>query len=81
VPVLAIVLLLVGSLVTLVVLAVVLIRATDRLRTTVDQVLAARQQVEPALAELQRDAAAARVHAARLQASVGRRAQNPDDKA
>ncbi|MFT5564468.1 MAG: hypothetical protein ACI970_001195 [Myxococcota bacterium] len=80
-PVLAIVLLFVGSLITLVVLAFVLVRATDRLRATVDQVLAAHQQLQPALAELQRDAVAARVYAARLQASVGRQAQNPDAKA
>ncbi len=67
VPVLAVVLLLLGSVLSLLLLAVVLVLATDRLRVTVERLLAVRSSVEPALEALQADVAEAREGIARVQ--------------
>lgn len=69
-PVLGIVLLLAGSILTLVVLAVVLVVATDRLRATVDNMLAVRGRVEPALRTLEAEAARARAGVKRIRGSA-----------
>lgn len=66
---LLVVLLVVGTVVTLVVLAVALVVATDRLRSTVDRLLAVRGLVEPRLAELRLEAGRASAHAERMRST------------
>lgn len=68
------VVLLVGMTVaTLAVLAWALVAATDRLRVTVDRLLAVRGAVEPQLEELRTEAERARAHAERIRATPLRR--------
>jgi len=70
------VVLLVGlTIATLVVLAVALVAATDRLRTTVDRLLGVRGAVEPQLDALREDAERARAHAERIRATPLRPAE------
>ncbi len=64
------VVLLVGMTVaTLAVLAWALVAATDRLRATVDRLLAVRGAVEPQLEELRQETERARTHAERIRAT------------
>lgn len=58
---------------TLAVLAWALVAATDRLRATVDRLLAVRGAVEPHLDELRTEADRARRHAERIHATPLRR--------
>lgn len=70
------VVLLVGMTVaTLAVLAWALVAATDRLRSTVDRLLAVRGAVEPHLEELREEAERARDHAERIRATPLRQEQ------
>ena len=55
-----------GTVVTLGLLAWALVAATDRLRSTVDRLLAVRSAVEPQLDELRTEAERARAHAERI---------------
>lgn len=55
-----------GTVVTLALLAWALVAATDRLRVTVDRLLAVRGEVEPHLEELRAEADRARAHAERI---------------
>lgn len=55
-----------GTVLTLALLAWALVAATDRLRATVDRLLAVRGAVEPHLEELRTEAARARAHAERI---------------
>ncbi len=64
---LLVVVLVLGTVATLVVLAWALVSATDRLRATVDRLLAVRGAVEPHLEQLRTEAARARAHAERIQ--------------
>ena len=64
-----VVVLVLGTVLTLALLAWALVLATDRLRATVDRLLAVRGVVEPGLAQLRDEAARARSHAERLRAT------------
>lgn len=75
---LLVVVLVVGTVVTLGVLAWALVAATDRLRATVDRLLAVRGAVEPHLDELRREAERAREHAERIRATPMRPAAEGD---
>ena len=68
-----IVVLVLGTVATLAVLAWALVAATDRLRATVDRLLAVRGAVEPHLEELRTEADRARAHAERIRATQLRR--------
>lgn len=61
-----VVLLVAATVLTLLVLAVALVVATDRLRATVDRLLAVRGAVEPQLETLRHASEQARTHAERL---------------
>lgn len=74
---LLVVLLVGGTVATLAVLAVALVLATDRLRATVERVLAVRDVVEPELTRLRTEAARARTHAERLRATPLRGGDRP----
>lgn len=66
---LLVILLVGGTVVTLAVLAWALVAATDRLRATVERLLALRGAVEPLLTELQAEADRARTHAERIRST------------
>lgn len=66
---LAVVLLVLGTLGAVVLLAVTLVLATDRLRATVDRLVAVRDVVGPALDELRTEAERARAHVDRIRST------------
>lgn len=68
-----VVVLVLGTVMTLGVLAWALVAATDRLRVTVDRLLAVRGAVEPELDSLRAEAERARAHAERIRSTPLRR--------
>lgn len=64
-----VIVLVVGTIATLALLAWALVAATDRLRATVDRLLAVGGAVEPHLHELREEAARASAHAERIRAT------------
>lgn len=64
-----VVVLVLGTVAALALLAWTLVVATDRLRATVDRLLALRDAVEPQVEELRTEAARAQAHAERIRAT------------